>query len=83
MNPILITAPLIVFIGMLVIFRYVGLSTITAFLSLFIFGYFLIGTSDYVFLIYLFLLFLFIVFTHRNNIAAMLEKTEHKVSFFK
>ena len=82
-NPFLITAPLIVFIGTLFIFRYVGLSTITAFLSLLIFGYLSIGFSDYVFLIYLLLLFLFIVFTHQTNIASMLDKTEHKVSFFK
>tara|TARA_B100001250_G_scaffold329257_1_gene293902 strand:- start:371 stop:994 length:624 start_codon:yes stop_codon:yes gene_type:complete len=82
-DPFLITVPLIVFIGILVFFRYVGLSTITAFLSLFIFVYFLIGFSDYLFLIYLFLLFLFIVFTHRVNIASMFKKTEHKVSFFK
>jgi glycerol-3-phosphate acyltransferase PlsY len=74
---------LIVFIGTLFFFRYVGLSTITAFLSLFIFGYFSVGVSDSIFLIYLFLLFLFIVYTHRTNIASMLEKTEHKISFFK
>ena len=82
-NPFLITVPLIVFIGTLSLFRYVGLSTIAAFLSLFIFGYFSVEVSDFVFLIYLFLLFLFIVFTHRTNIASMLEKTEHKISFFK
>ena len=82
-NPFLIPLPFIVFIGTLFLFRYVGLSTIAAFLSLFIFGYFSIGFSDYVFLIYLFLLFLFIVFTHRTNISSMLDKTEHKVSFFK
>ena len=82
-NPFLITVPLIVFIGTLFFFRYVGLSTITAFLSLFIFGYFSVGVSDSIFLIYLFLLFLFIVYTHRTNIASMLEKTEHKISFFK
>ena len=82
-NPFLITVPLIVFIGTLFFFRYVGLSTITAFLSLFIFGYFSVGVSDSLFLIYLFLLFLFIVYTHRTNIASMLEKTEHKISFFK
>ena len=82
-NPFLIPLPFIVFIGILFLFRYVGLSTITAFLSLFIFGYFSIGFSDYVFLTYLLLLFLFIVFTHRTNIASMLDKTEHKVSFFK
>ena len=82
-NPFLISVPLIVFIGTLFFFRYVGLSTIAAFLSLFIFGYLSIGFSDYVFLTFLLLLFLFIVFTHRTNIASMLEKTEHKISFFK
>ena len=82
-NPFLIPLPFIVFIGTLFLFRYVGLSTIAAFLSLFIFGYFSVEVSDFVFLIYLFLLFLFIVFTHRTNIASMLEKTEHKISFFK
>ena len=39
-NPFLIPLPFIVFIGTLFLFRYVGLSTIAAFLSLFIFGYF-------------------------------------------
>ena len=82
-NPFLIPLPFIVFIGTLFLFRYVGLSTIAAFLSLFIFGYFSIGFSDYLFLTFLLLLFLFIVFTHRTNIASMLDKTEHKVSFFK
>ncbi len=82
-NPFLIPLPFIVFIGILFLFRYVGLSTIAAFLSLFIFGYFSIGFSDYLFLTFLLLLFLFIVFTHRTNIVSMLDKTEHKVSFFK
>ena len=82
-DPFLITVPLIVFIGTLSFFGYVGLSTITAFLSLFIFGYFTIEASDFVFMVYLFLLFLFIVFTHRSNITSMLDKTENKVSFFK
>ena len=82
-NPFLIPLPFIVFIGTLFLFRYVGLSTIAAFLSLFIFGYFSIGFSDYLFLTFLLLLFLFIVFTHRTNIASMLDKKENKVSFFK
>ena len=82
-NPSLIPLPFIVFIGTLFLFRYVGLSTIAAFLSLFIFGYFSIGFSDYLFLTFLLLLFLFIVFTHRANIASMRDKTEHKISFYK
>ncbi len=82
-NPFLIPLPFIVFIGTLFLFRYVGLSTLAAFLSLFIFGYFSIGSSDYLFLTFLLLLFLFIVFTHRTNIASMLDKKEHKFSFFK
>ena len=82
-DPFLISVPLIVFIGTLLFSRYVGLSTICAFLSLFLFGYFLIGFSNYEFLIYLFLLFLFIVYTHRDNISSMLKKNEHKISLFK
>tara|TARA_B100000029_G_scaffold313249_1_gene305717 strand:- start:919 stop:1542 length:624 start_codon:yes stop_codon:yes gene_type:complete len=81
-DPFLISVPLIVFIGILFFFRYVGLSTIMAFFSLFIFSFFSIEASNFLFLIYLFFLFLFIVFTHRTNITSMLEKTEHKISFF-
>ena len=81
-DPFLISVPLIVFIGILFFFRYVGLSTIMAFFSLFIFSFFSIEASNFLFLIYLFFLFSFIVFTHRTNITSMLEKTEHKISFF-
>ena len=79
--PDLTTGPLLVFIATLVLSRYVGLSTILAFFSLSLFAYFYIGIEDIKFLTYLFLLFLFILYAHRDNIASMLNKSEHKISF--
>ncbi len=79
--PSLTIGPLLVFIATLVLTKYVGLSTILAFFSLSLFAYFYIGIEDIKFLTYLFLLFLFIVYAHRDNIASMLNKSEHKISF--
>ena len=79
--PSLTIGPLLVFIATLVLTKYVGLSTILAFFSLSFFAYFYIGIEDIKFLTYLFLLFLFIVYSHRDNIASMLNKSEHKISF--
>ena len=79
--PGLAIGPLLVFIATLVLSRYVGLSTILAFFSLSLFAYFYIGIEDIKFLTYLFLLFLFILYAHRDNIASMLNKSEHKISF--
>tara|TARA_B100001750_G_scaffold74587_1_gene59377 strand:- start:873 stop:1496 length:624 start_codon:yes stop_codon:yes gene_type:complete len=83
LNSYLITLPMIIFFVTLLLTRYVGLSTIFAFLSLFVTAFLSIGISNYEFLTFLLLLFLFIVYTHRTNISSMLEKTEHKISFFK
>ncbi len=79
--PSLTIGPLLVFIATLVLSKYVGLSTIFAFFSLSLFAYFWIGIEDIEFLTYLFLLFLFILYAHRDNIASMLNKSEHKISF--
>jgi glycerol-3-phosphate acyltransferase PlsY len=78
--PSLTIGPLLVFIATLVLSKYVGLSTIFAFFSLSLFAYFWIGIEDIEFLTYLFLLFLFILYAHRDNIASMLNKSEHKIS---
>jgi len=72
---------LLVFIATLVLSRYVGLSTILAFFSLSLFAYFYMGIVDIGLLTYLFLLFLFILYAHRDNVASMLNKSEHKISF--
>jgi glycerol-3-phosphate acyltransferase PlsY len=80
-HPGLTIGPLLVFIAILVLSRYVGLSTILAFFSLSMFAYFYMGIEDIEFLTYLFLLFLFILYAHRDNIKSMLKKSEHKISF--
>jgi len=80
-NPGLTIGPLLVFIATLVLSRYVGLSTILAFFSLSLFAYFYMGIVDIGFLTYLLLLFLFILYAHRDNVASMLNKSEHKISF--
>ena len=79
--PSLTIGPLLVFIATLVLTKYVGLSTILAFFSLSLFAYFYIGINNIGLLIYLFLLFLFILYAHRDNIASMLNNSEHKISF--
>jgi len=80
-HPGLTIGPLLVFIAILVLSRYVGLSTILAFFSLSMFAYFYMGIEDIELLTYLFLLFLFILYAHRDNIKSMLKKSEHKISF--
>ena len=81
-EPSLVLPCLLVWVLSLVIFRFVGLSTILAFLSLPIFIYLFQGQSIAQLGFFSLVLGLLILFTHRQNINSMLQGTEHKVSLF-
>tara|TARA_B110000438_G_scaffold299069_1_gene348513 strand:+ start:770 stop:1399 length:630 start_codon:yes stop_codon:yes gene_type:complete len=81
-EPMLTIPSLIIFLIVLVITRYVSLSTITAFLTLSVTSiFFNRDFVDFIFLLFTFTLFLIILYTHKLNISAILEKTEHRISF--
>ena len=86
LEPLLVISSLLIWILSLVVFRFVGLSTILAFTSLplfvFYFEYFIPSHNRYFNLLsFSLILALLIVFMHRQNIKSMLKGTEHKVSF--
>ena len=79
-EPFLVVPSILVWILSLVTFRFVGLSTILAFLTLPI-VIVLYERQDYINLDFFSLIVgLFILFTHRQNINSMLKGTEHRVS---
>ena len=79
-EPILIFPSLLVFFIVLVITRYVSFSTIAAFFSLSVVSiFFNRDFIDYIFLLFTFTLFLIILYTHKVNISAILDKTEHRI----
>ena len=81
-EPMLIIPSLVVFFIVLVITRYVSFSTIAAFFSLSVASiFFNRDFIDYIFLLFTFTLFLIILYTHKVNISAILDKTEHRISF--
>ena len=83
LEPFLVAPSVLVWILSLLVFRYVGLSTILAFgsLPLFVFYFQSFITGFFNLLVFSIILGLFIVFTHRQNINSMLKGTEHRVSF--
>ena len=80
-EPSLVLPCLLVWTLSLFIFRFVGLSTILAFLSLPIFIYLSQGQSITQLGLFSLILGFLILFTHRQNINSMLKGTEHRVSF--
>ena len=82
LEPFLVAPSVLVWILSLLVFRYVGLSTILAFgsLPLFVFYFESFINRFFYLLVFSIILGLFIVFTHRQNIHSMLKGTEHKVS---
>jgi acyl phosphate:glycerol-3-phosphate acyltransferase len=80
-EPLIVIPSLIIFLIVLLISRYVSLSTIIAFFTLSITSiFFNRDVIDYTFLLFVFILFLIILYTHKVNISAILEKTEHQVT---
>ena len=80
-EPSLVLPCLLVWTLSLFIFRFVGLSTILAFLSLPIFIYLSQGQSITQLGLFSLILGFLILFTHRQNINSMLKGTEHRASF--
>ncbi len=81
-EPMLVIPSLIIFLIVLAITRYVSFSTITAFLALSVASiFFNRDFIDYIFLSFTFTLFLIILYTHKVNISAIVDKTEHRISF--
>ena len=81
-EPMLVIPSLIIFLIVLAITRYVSFSTITAFLALSVASiFFNRDFIDYIFLSFTFTLFLIILYTHKVNISAIIDKTEHRISF--
>jgi len=87
LEPFAAIASLLVWLLSLFVFRFVGLSTILAFVSLpffvYLFNYFLkYGFKEYIDLLsFSLILALLIVFTHRQNIKSMLKGKEHRILF--
>jgi len=80
-EPLIVIPSLIIFLIVLLISRYVSLSTIIAFFTLSITSiFFNRDVIDYAFLLFVFILFLIILYTHKVNISAILENTEHQVT---
>jgi glycerol-3-phosphate acyltransferase PlsY len=79
-EPFLVIPSLLVWILSLAIFRFVGLSTILAFLTLPLFIFLFEGQSNINLVFFSFFVGFFILFTHRQNINSMLKGTEHRVS---
>tara|TARA_Y100000758_G_scaffold31793_1_gene20995 strand:- start:1220 stop:1858 length:639 start_codon:yes stop_codon:yes gene_type:complete len=79
-EPFLVIPSLLVWILSLAIFRFVGLSTILAFLTLPLFIFLFEGQSNINLVFFSFIVGFFILFTHRQNINSMLKGTEHRVS---
>ena len=83
LEPLLVIPSLLIWILSLVTFRFVGLSTILAFISLplIIFSFKDFIGRPFSLLIFSIILGFLIVFTHRQNINSMLKGTEHRMSF--
>tara|TARA_B100001013_G_C24411269_1_gene364022 strand:- start:57 stop:662 length:606 start_codon:yes stop_codon:yes gene_type:complete len=75
LNPLSLLYVLSIWIILLVLSGFVGLSTILASLTLFIYS---IIKLDINFQIFSFLAFLFILFTHKENIQRMMHQNENK-----
>jgi glycerol-3-phosphate acyltransferase PlsY len=75
LNPLSLVYVLSIWIIILILSGFVGLSTILSALALFIYS---LIKSNINFQIFSFLAFLFILFTHRSNIQRMVQKSENR-----
>tara|TARA_B100001540_G_scaffold276293_1_gene263016 strand:- start:40 stop:648 length:609 start_codon:yes stop_codon:yes gene_type:complete len=71
--------PIIGFLVIFLISRFVGLSTISAFLILFLQTFFIDHGIHHNFHFFSLLIFIFILYTHRSNIESMYKGTETKL----
>ena len=78
-DPNFIFLPIIGFILIFLISRFVGLSTISSFFILFFQTFFIDHGIHHNFHAFSLIIFLFIVYTHRSNIQSMFDGTEVKL----
>ena len=78
-DPYFTVFPIIGFLVVFLISRFVGLSTISAFFILFLQTFFIDHGIHHNFHAFSLLIFLFIFYTHRSNIKSMFKGTEEKL----
>ena len=78
-DPYFVLFPLLTFLFVFLISRFVGLATISAFFILFIQTFFIDHGIDHTLHFFSLIIFLFILFTHRSNIQSLLKGTEVKL----
>ena len=78
-DPYFVFFPMIGFLIVFLCSRFVGLSTISAFLILFLQTFFIDYGVHHNFHAFSLIIFLFIVYTHRSNIQSMFKGTEEKL----
>ena len=78
-DPYFTVFPIIGFLVVFLISRFVGLSTISAFFILFLQTFFIDHGVHHNFHAFSLIIFLFIVYTHRSNIKSMFKGTEEKL----
>ena len=78
-DPYFTVFPIIGFLVVFLISRFVGLSTISAFFILFLQTFFIDHGVHHNFHAFSLAIFLFIVYTHRSNIQSMFKGTEEKL----
>ena len=78
-DPYFTVFPIIGFLVVFLISRFVGLSTISAFFILFLQTFFIDHGIHHNFHAFSLVIFLFIVYTHRSNIQSMFKGTEEKL----
>ncbi len=78
-DPYFTVFPIIGFLLIFLISRFVGLSTISAFFILFLQTFFIDHGIDHNFHAFSLVIFLFILYTHRSNIQSMFKGTEEKL----
>ena len=78
-NPYFTVFPIIGFLLIFLISRFVGLSTISAFFILFLQTFFIDHGIHHNFHAFSLVIFLFILYTHRSNIQSMFKGTEEKL----
>ena len=79
-EPLLVVPSLLIWMLSLVTFRFVGLSTVLAFLTLPIFVFLFERESIINLALVSLIIGLFILFTHRQNVNSMLKGTEQRIS---
>lgn len=82
-NPLAALISIIIFLGMLIIFSYVSLGSITAAIAFPIIIIFILKVKTPALVLFAILVAIMVVITHQKNIERLLKKEEPKASLFK